>query len=329
MSALISVIIPVHNAAASLARCLDSVNRSTYRNFECLVVDDGSSDDPAAVAAKSGARALATDGRSSAAHARNRGAGESAGGILVFIDADVTIQPDTLAHIAKAFEGDPRLDALIGSYDHDPAAPNFLSQYKNLMHCFVHQHGRRRANTFWTGCGAIRRSVFTEFGWFDESYPRATIEDIELGARLVRAGRTIELDPTLTVKHWKRWTFLALLRSDILDRAIPWTRLILRERHIPNDLNVEWSQRISVVLMYLTLLAAPFCWPASLAAVSLVIALNQRFYRFLARRRGAFFVLRSIPLHLLYFLYSGAAFAVGCLLALIARPKAGQQPRIS
>jgi len=315
MSTLISVVIPVHNASAMLGRCLAALKTSTYQNFECVVVDDGSTDDSAALAAASGARVIATGGQHGPAYARNRGAGTAEGEILFFIDADVTVQSGTLAKIAKAFEQNAALDALIGSYDEDPAEPNFLSQYKNLMHCFVHQQGRRRASTFWTGCGAIRRHVFEKFRGFDESYVRPSIEDIELGARLIRGGKSIELEPTLMVKHLKRWTLSVLLASDIRDRAIPWTVLMLRERNIPNDLNVQSSQRVSVVLVYLALLA-PFYWPASAISLLITIALNHRFYRFLARKRGLWFAIRSVPLHLAYFLYSGAAFVVGCVKAL-------------
>jgi len=313
MSTSISVVIPAHNASASLSRCLGALKTSKYQNFECVVVDDGSTDDSAALAAASGARVIRTGGQRGPAYARNRGVEACKGEIIFFVDADVMVRAGTLMQVAKAFEENPTLDALIGSYDEDPAEQNFLSQYKNLMHCFVHQQGKRRASTFWTGCGAIRRCVFEKFGGFDESYVRPSIEDIELGARLVRAGCAIELEPTLMVKHLKRWTLLGLLTSDIRDRAIPWTVLMLRERNIPNDLNVQSSQRVSVVLMYLALMLAPFYWPASAVSLMITIALNHRFYRFLARKRGLWFAIRGVPLHLAYFLYSGASFVVGCV----------------
>ncbi len=56
------------------------------------------------------------------------------------------------------FEADPGLAALFGSYDDSPAAPGLVSQYRNLLHHFVHQQGAflddtRPAHTFWTGCG--------------------------------------------------------------------------------------------------------------------------------------------------------------------------------
>ncbi len=313
---LISIIIPVYNAAETLGRCLDAVNNSTHRDFECLVADDGSWDESPDIAAEKGARVVSIAGRHGPAYARNVAAESAQGEILLFIDADVCIQPDTVAQVIEAFAEDPKLDALIGSYDDEPAATNFVSQYKNLMHCFVHQQGKRRASTFWTGCGAIRRAVFLDSGGFDKRYTRPSTEDIELGARLIRAGHKIELEPSLKVKHLKHWTLMGLLESDIRDRAIPWTLLMLRERHIPNDLNVQWSQRVSVALMYLAPSTVLVYWPVSVGLVAVVIAMNHRFYRFLAGRRGVFFAVRAVPLHLLYFIYSGAAFLAACGIAL-------------
>ncbi len=98
---------------------------------------------------------------------------------------------------------------------------------------------------------------------FDESYERPAIEDIELGYRLRMAGRKVLLDKGLQVKHLKRWTFWGLVKTDVLDRGIPWTELILRDRCMPNDLNLELSQRVSVALAFLLLgicVAASIYW---------------------------------------------------------------------
>ena len=81
------------------------------------------------------------------------------GDLLFFVDADVALRPDATAQVLDAFAGEPHLAAVFGSYDDAPAAENFLSQYKNLLHHWVHQTGREEASTFWAGCGAIRREV--------------------------------------------------------------------------------------------------------------------------------------------------------------------------
>jgi glycosyltransferase involved in cell wall biosynthesis len=255
----VSVIIPAYNASSYLRVCLEHLAHSTAEH-ECIVVDDGSTDNTRQVAENHGAKVLSTEGRRGPAYARNLGAKAATGDILFFIDADVCVHPDTVGRVLAEFKQDPHLDALIGSYDDSPRSQDFLSQYKNLMHCFTHQNSKRQACTFWSGCGAIKKAVFEEHSGFSVNYERPAIEDIELGYRLKLAKRKVVLDPELQVKHLKAWSFVSLVKTDIFDRGIPWTELILRDKHLPNDLNLQLSQRVSVALVFLlmpvTVLAA-------------------------------------------------------------------------
>ena len=127
------------------------------------------------------------------ARARNLGAREAQGDILLFLDADVVIHPDALRQVDAAFHNDPHWRP-----SSDPTMMNrektiSLSQYKNLFHHYVHQTSREEASTFWSGCGAVRRKVFLEMGGFNESYRKPCIEDIELGYRMKQAGYRIRL----------------------------------------------------------------------------------------------------------------------------------------
>jgi len=321
---VISVIVPVRNDPGHLRACLESLAATRgVLDREVIVVDDASTDDSAAVAAALGARVLRLERRLGPAAARNLGAEAAHGEVVFFVDADVCVHPETVGQVVAAFAADPGIDALFGSYDRQPGAPNFLSQYKNLFHHFVHQQGSSEASTFWSGCGAVRRSVFLEMGGFDTSYARPCIEDIELGARLRRAGRRIVLRKDIQARHLKRWTLAGIVRSDVWDRGVPWTELILREGSLPDDLNLRLAQRVSAVLAYLlmaALLAAawrPFgrglaTW-LSLASLLLlaIVALNRRFYAFFSGERGPLFAARVVPLHVLYYLYSGVALAIG------------------
>ncbi|MBV9772188.1 MAG: glycosyltransferase, partial [Bryobacterales bacterium] len=248
MSQTVSVVIPVYNGAHYLRAGLEHLRASTDPPLECIVVDDGSTDNSAQIARECGATVISSP-HCGPSTARNLGASAASGDILLFIDADVCVHPDTISRVLWNFETDPALDALIGSYDDSPGSEDFISQYRNLMHCFVHQYGRREACAFWSGCGAIRRHVFLTYSGFDQSY--LAMEDIELGYRLVHAGRKVILDKHLLVKHLKRWTFLHVLKTDMLLRGIPWTELILRDRRMPNDLNVQISDRISVALVFI------------------------------------------------------------------------------
>lgn len=274
MPVQISVIIPVYNAADFLRACLRHLSLSTMAPCECIVVDDGSTDNSVEVAKEFGAAVISTGGRSGPARARNLGARSAAGNVLYFIDSDVCVHPDTVERVQAHFESDPALDGLIGCYDDTPKQKDFLSQYKNLMHCFVHQTSRHQACTFWSGCGAIRRDIFFEHSGFDESYERPAIEDIELGYRLARAKRKLILDSELRVKHLKVWSFFGLLKTDILDRGVPWTELIIRDRRLPNDLNLQLSYRVSMALMYLMVgTAAIGAWLMGAALVAPLLAL--------------------------------------------------------
>jgi len=251
MSHSLSVIIPAHNAERHLNQCLSALMTCSHPPFEIIVVDDGSTDATRQVAERYPVKLLATERCSGPALARNVGAKAASGDILLFLDSDVCVQEDTIELLSRSFEADPELDAVIGSYDSAPRSQDFLSQYRNLMHFYVHQTGAQRASTFWSGCGAIRRDVFLAHSGFDEGFGRPAIEDIELGYRLHRAGRKIVLDRAVQVTHLKRWTFWGLVKTDILDRGIPWTELILRDRMMPNDLNLQLSQRVSVALVFI------------------------------------------------------------------------------
>ena len=250
----LSVVVPVRNDPDHLHACLESLRASAQCDHEVIVVDDASTDTTAEVAREWGGRVLRMETRSGPAAARNRGAEAARGTYLLFVDADVCVHPETLSLVAAAFASDPSIDALFGSYDCQPGSPNLLSQYKNLFHHFVHQQARTEASTFWSGCGAVKQSVFQELGGFDTSYDRPSIEDIELGARLRRAGHRIVVRKEVLATHLKRWTFWGILKSDVWDRGIPWTELALREGSLPNDLNLMRSQRVATLLVYLFVL---------------------------------------------------------------------------
>jgi GT2 family glycosyltransferase len=212
------------------------------------------------------------------------------------------------------FDKRPDVDAVFGSYDASPRIRGLVSQYRNLLHHFVHQKGNSDASTFWAGCGAVRRSVFQAIGGFDEKgFPRC-IEDIELGYRLRQAQHRILLDKGLHGTHLKRWTLRSMIRTDIFCRAVPWTRLILTSGKAPRDLNLNLGQRLCVVLVGLACISL-FLVPVHLgflklsaAAIVGVILLNRDLYRFFFRERGILFASACIPLHLLYYLYSGITF---------------------
>lgn len=311
----ISVIVPVHNNPGDLCLCLGALRDAATPDSEIIVVDDGSTDDTASVAARMGVPVVALPENSGPAAARNHGARRARGAILFFVDADVVIASGAIERVQRFFADHPRHAAVFGSYDARPRCGSMVSRYRNLLHHFVHQRGNPDASTFWAGCGAIRRSVFQEVGGFDGGrFPQASIEDIELGYRLRAAGHRIRLDPGLQGTHLKEWTVGSIIRTDIARRALPWSRLILASGHAPDELNLTTEQRASAALAGLAAASAPLGalrlellgLPA--AALFAVAVLNRSLYAFFRRQGGNRFAALCMTLHFLYYLYSGLTY---------------------
>jgi glycosyltransferase involved in cell wall biosynthesis len=315
----VSIIVPVHNGGEKFRMCITSLAACDPSPEEVIVVADGESDGSWRLAQEFGWRVLKTPETGGPARARNLGAKNAAGDILFFIDADVTVSSDAVARVKSAFRDDPRLVATIGSYDAEPFETNFLSQYKNLFHHFVHQESSTDASTFWGACGAIRRKEFWELGGFDEKYRHPSIEDIDLGYRLKRKGFPIRLSKQLMVKHLKHWHVASLLKADFFYRALPWTDLLLKENRFINDLNLKMSSRVSVMGIYVFISGAivalwlPWCIVPALVGGGLIFVINRDLYLFFIRKRGIVFALKTVPWHWLYFFYSGLAFVIGYL----------------
>jgi GT2 family glycosyltransferase len=317
----ISVVIPVFNGGAAFQACLQSLATCLPPTVEVVVVVDGPDPQSAAAASAFGAQVIQLPRNFGPAYARNVGAEAAQGELLFFVDADVALHPETIGAIDAVFaEQSITADgfvALIGSYDDAPGALNFLSQYKNLLHHYTHQQGRIEASTFWGACGVIRRDIFLSVGGFNPAYRYPCIEDIELGYRLRRYGYRIGLCKQVQVKHLKHWTGRSLLRAEMFYRAIPWTELIWRDRSFVNDLNLDASSRLSVVLVYGLLLSLGLVWiwpPMSLVAVVCAITLarlNGAVYQFFHRKRGLRFALQTVVWHWFYYAYSGLAFVLG------------------
>ena len=314
----VSVVMPLYNAQATIDACLAPLLDMLARGevSELIVVDDGSTDSSVRqVERHPQIRLVRSTARGGPGAARNLGAAQAHGEYLWFVDSDVLLAPDA-ARVLTQLLATERPQAAIGSYDDAPGASNFLSQYKNLVHAYYHHRGRRTASTFWSGCGAIQRELFLRLGGFDaDRYPYPSIEDIELGYRVITDGGAIVLEPALQGKHLKEWRLGNLLHTEVFRRAIPWATLMLERRQLTDDLNVSRSERVRAGLAGLTLLALitalPGWLPPWLPGALIVVAVlaNWRLIAFFAVKRGVLFSAGAFLFHQLYYLYSSAAFA--------------------
>jgi hypothetical protein len=322
----LSVIVPVHQGTAVLPRSLDALLASELPReyWELVVVDDASTDESSVIAARYADTVIRIAGKPRGpAYARNRGCEASRGEVLVFVDADVCVHPETLSRFAALFARHADVGAAFGSYDLEPSVPTLVSQYRNLLHAYVHHQHPGEAETFWAGCGAIRRSAFLEVGMFDEwHYPRPQIEDIELGRRLRGAGHRILLRPEIQCTHLKEWTLFNMLSTDLSSRGVPWLWLLLEEGADVSPLNVRPIEKICTALIGLSLVAAVVAivlgsalpLSVSAAAISAVLFVNRGFLRVLYHRGGLRLALAGIPLHVGFYIVNGLSVVGGWLM---------------
>ena len=313
----ISVIMPVYNGADVLRESFAPLlaMQRAGEIAEIIVVDDGSTDATAAIATEYHARLMHSGGRLGPGGARNVAAPAASGDVLWFVDADVVVHEDAARLLAASFRRSGAA-AVFGSYDDRPAGKNFLSQYKNLVHHYYHHREGGDADTFWAGCGAVRKDIFLASGGFDaKNYPYPSIEDIELGFRLRQRGLRIILAPEVQGTHLKIWRLANLLHTDIFRRALPWSRLINAQSGLPNALNVGFGERFNAALAVGLLLsivlagAMLIAFWVPLAVLAAVAVANRRLFETLRRARGTLFAIAGVLFHQLYYVYSSAAYA--------------------
>jgi hypothetical protein len=294
----LAVVVPATDDPPTLERCLAALKTGDRSPDELAVQREPTAKGPAA--------------------ARNAGSEETAAQVVVFVDSDVEVDAEALARIERRFRDDPGLAAVFGAYDDDPADPGLASRYRNLLHHHVHAGAAGEAETFWAGLGAVRREAFEAAGGFDaDRYPRASVEDIELGMRLRRQGARIILDPQVRGRHLKRWTVASMVETDFGRRGVPWMRLVLREGSGSTVLNLGWRRRLSAATS-VALLGGLIARRPRLAAAALLanLALDRDLYALLARRGGPRLLAAGIGLHQLHQLCAAASVPAALFLHL-------------
>ncbi|MBD3186694.1 glycosyltransferase [Candidatus Bathyarchaeota archaeon] len=291
----VSVIIPTHDDGEDLSHCLDSLNRSTEKIHEIIVVDDASSTQILESIDRFDIRYIRLSRNRGPAAARNEGADVATGDILFFIDADVRVREDTIKKIKNAhakhgivvYQGIAAKKSTDGGFGADLLALKWYHMLHGILESsFVHSHAF-----------SIKKDAFRAIGGFNESFtPPGFGEEFELGTRL-RERHVLHTDPELIVDHhftgyWQR-------ARALFHRSHAWARVFFMTGRLEKA-NASLQEILTGIFSFLSLtfLMFTFSWlPFILVALScflITIFLNLHFYKFVSREKGLGFMLASI-----------------------------------
>ena len=205
-----SIIIPVFNSADTINNCLNRVFDSEFRDFEAIVVDDGSSDKSAEISRNFNCKVIELQDNKGEGNARNKGAEIAQGRYLFFLDSDIYIEKDTLQVIYDRIKKDG-FDCVSAVYDTKSLYPDVFSTFKHLYDADYTIGLKGKGNQFCCSAVAVKKEAFEKAGGFDPSY--RCNADRYLSFKLHNLGYSIYHEEKAKVLHDKRYSLLRLLKT--------------------------------------------------------------------------------------------------------------------
>jgi glycosyltransferase involved in cell wall biosynthesis len=254
----VSIIIPTFNGASRIGKCLDSLLLQTSgRNAEILVVNDGSTDNTADVVQRYSGVRLIGQANAGPAAARNRGASEARGTILLFTDDDCIPTPDWLDAMLEPFE-DAEVVGAKGVYRtlQKSLAARFVQiEYEDRYRLMARFASIDFVDTY---SAAFRRDRFLEMTGYDTSFPLACAEDIELSYRMSARGWKMKFAPKAIVYHTHPDTLARYLKKKY--KFAFWRVLAVRKNPGKGIKDTHTPQLMKLQLLFAPalLLAAAF-----------------------------------------------------------------------
>jgi glycosyltransferase involved in cell wall biosynthesis len=208
----VSVIVCSYNGGRTLPACLNSLGKLNYPNYEVILVDDGSTDDTAYIAAQFPQIRYIHQRNQGLSHARNTGAAAATGEVLAYTDSDCMADVDWLYHL---------ISTLVGANYAAVGGPNYTPPAQNWVQACVAAAPGGPSHVLLTdtvaehipGCNmAFYRWAFDSVGGFDVEYRKAG-DDVDFCWRLQQLGCVVAFSPAASVWHYRRLTVRAFFHQ--------------------------------------------------------------------------------------------------------------------
>jgi glycosyltransferase involved in cell wall biosynthesis len=288
------------NAEKTIKQCLDSIAGNSYRNYEVILVDDGSTDRTAGFVREHmrahGNVRLSNAKRQGPSKARNIGAGLARGSILVFLDSDCIVREDWLRRIKDGFDGHDVV-SVAGQYCGSHSG-KFISKFAFYELLFRERNFRTYVKSASSCNLAVRKEVFDAIGGYPQEFRVG--EDIYFSHEVSRKGKIL-WDRDNGVIHCFRTSVKGYLKQQhgytkhgmklMLKRPEVLTGETIQDKGNYMEIAATGIMMLSAAGAFLNTL---FLWVAGLAFLS-IAALNVPFLSFVWRRENAAFALRCLP----------------------------------
>jgi len=242
-----SLIIPAYNSETTINLCLDAaLNQSVSKDtYEIIVVDDGSIDNTANVVSKYDSVKLIRQSNHGPATARNHGAKEANGDILIFTDSDCEIDADFIKNILSQFDENTQIVGVQGGYK--TKQKEFIAQFgqAEIETRYIKMEKNRYIDFIGTYAAAYRADVFQQYGGFDISFPAACGEDVEFSYRLNEDGHKLvfykrafvyHLHPSLLKKYLRVKFYRGFWRVRLHKKHLAKT---FKDSYTPHSIKIE------------------------------------------------------------------------------------------
>ena len=274
-----SAILAVYNSEHTVENVLKNICNSSIDNLEIIVVDDASTDNTRAICRKYPVKLIELSGNKGPAYCRNLAIRESTGSVLLFLDSDISFDPQILPAMQECLTMNPKLAGIFTLTAPVPLNPCFAARYFALQEYLrfmdVIAGGRETWSFISTRFGLLRKSVFEETGGFNESFALPAYEDLEFSSRMNNQHQLL-LSPDFVVQHyWPDSIWKILKRLHINARGVMGFTHSMRQKASEPFIK-DRNARFLICLSWIFAVAAILWWPLWIVAGGIhIFAMNE------------------------------------------------------
>lgn len=287
----ISVIVPVYNGEKTITKCLDSIYKTKYKNFEVIVIDDCSTDKTAELLKRYPCKVIKLKENSGVSIARNMGAKKAKGRLLYFVDADIVQKTDNILNVPKILKEEPNVDVINITHHWQSINKGFGPEFIGLKYYYDYDVLLRKGikkieSSFFQALGGfIPKKLFWKIGGFNEKIHIPGGEEFEFGYKLRSKGYDVSIFLNLEVYHY--WWGLIERAKLNYKRGQVWLPLLFKRKTFETKGGVATTKNavnsIILILILLSLFISIIYIPTSLLILYFIY--NSDFYTYIYRKK--------------------------------------------